>query len=251
MSAVVRPLTPRLPSPSSAPREAGNRLLAVLPESDYLRLLPELKPVRLESQEVLYEEGEPLDYVYFPVNAVVSLMSVLEDGATVEVAMVGRRGLVGIQAILGAQTAAHWTVTQVAGEAWRMRARTLVEFCRTSETLSRLLARYCRALLTQYAQRAVCNCRHSVLQRLSTWLLMMADSTGGDCDLPLTQDLISRRLGSRRATITVAINQLEDLRVVRSQRGQIRVLDRVRLEEFACECYATMTADLESVCLDN
>ncbi len=238
MSAVVKPRLCEAREPSLS------KLLAALPGEEYRRLRPDLEPVRLGFNEVIYESGEPIRYVYFPSNALVSMLAVLEDGATVEVGMVGGQGVVGIPAVLGDARATNWTVVQVAGSAMRMRARSLKEWFGASEPFARLLAHYYGALVTQISQRAVCNARHTVTQRLCTWLLMAHDRLG-DTRLPLTQDLISRRLGSRRASVTKAVNDLQALGIITHGRGYTTIVDRPKLEALGCECYAVISAATE------
>lgn len=230
----------------AAPAAAGNSLLAALPREEYLRLLPELEPVHLKYDETVYEQGDPIRYVYFPAGAVVSLLSLLEDGTTVEVGMVGRHGLTGVSLILEADKTSFWTVTQVEGGAVRMRACALKDWVWRSEALRGLITGYYRALITQFCQRAVCNRRHMTMQRLCTWLLMVSDRTGAE-DLPLTQDLIARRLGSRRATVTEIYNQLQSGGAIRYSRGHTRILDRRMLEGLACECYAVMETEAREI----
>jgi CRP-like cAMP-binding protein len=240
MSTAVRSLIREVP----LTRE--NRLLAALPEDEYERLQCDLERIRLNFNEVIYEYGEPIRYVYFPIKAVVSMLAMLEDGTTVEVGMVGNFGMVGISAILGANRSQNWTVVQIAGEATRMKANTLKEWFHRSEALHRLLTRFYRSLITQFCQRAACNCRHMVMHRLCTWLLMTQDCIGTN-DLKLTQDLISRRLGSRRASVTGAYNRLQKMGLVRYSRGHVTLLDRTQLEALACECYQIMKEESDKI----
>lgn len=228
------------------PTAVENSLLSALPREEYLRLLPELEPVRLRYNETIYEQGDPISYVYFPAGAVVSLLSLLEDGTTVEVGMVGRNGVVGVPVILEADKTSFWTVAQVEGMALRMRADVLKDLFRRSGRLHGLLAGYYRALITQFCQRAVCNRRHMAMQRLCTWLLMVRDRLGAD-HIPLTQDLIARRLGSRRATVTDIYNHLQSAGAIRYSRGHTTVLDSRVLESLACECYAVMETEAGEV----
>lgn len=221
---------------------AGNRLLDALPYGEYERLLPYLESVRLNLNEVIYESGQPLKYVYFPVSALVSVLSILEDGTTVEVWMVGSSGMVGVASLLGAKCASHWTVVQVAGEALRMEVCALTELLGQIDSLRGQLTRYYRGLITHISQRAVCNARHMVMQRLCTWLLMARDCLGST-HLPLTQDLISRRLGSRRASVTQAMGDLQQMGIIDHGRGYTSVIDPGRLETFACECYAVISTE--------
>ena len=239
MSALIKPF-PREAREEFRTAGATNALLSALPQAEYARLLPHLEPVRLHYNEVIYECEEPIRHVYFPSSALVSLLSILEDGATVEVGMVGNCGMTGIAFILGASRATNWTVVQVAGDAMRMEARVLRHWFAEGGPFARLLAGYYRALITQISQRAVCNVRHMVMQRLCTWLLMAQDRLGSN-HLPMTQDLISRRLGSRRASVTKAACDLQSMGIIDHGRGYISITDRRQLEALACECYAIIS----------
>lgn len=222
----------------------GNKLLAALPVGEYKRFLLDLEPVHLNSNQVIYESGEPIDHVYFPANSLVSMLALLEDGTTVEIGMIGSYGMVGIPAILGANRATNWTLVQVAGEAMRMKASVLKDWFNESEPFSRLLSQYYRDLITQISQRAVCNVRHMVMQRLCTWLLMAHDLLESD-HLPLTQDLISRRLGSRRASVTKVVNDLQNMGIINHGRGYTTIINRRGLKSLACECYSIISAEYE------
>lgn len=240
MSATIRTLIREVPTA----RE--NQLLAALPEDESQRLAVDLEPIYLNFNQVLYEYDEPIRYVYFPQSAVVSMLAVLEDGTTVEVGMVGNSGMVGISAILGAHRAPNWTVVQIEGCALRMGADAFKDWFAQPCAFGSLLTRFYRALITQFCQRAVCNCRHMIMQRLCTWLLMTRDSYGAD-ELPLTQDLISRRLGSRRASVTGAYNRLQKMGVLYYGRGHVRILDGAQLEGLACECYQIIKREADHV----
>jgi CRP-like cAMP-binding protein len=218
------------------PLTRENRLLAALPGNEYERLMGELERVHLNLDEAIYEYGEQIRHVYFLQEAVVSMLAILEDGTTLEVGMLGNNGMVGISVILGAKRATNLTVVEIPGGAMRMKVSSLKEWLARSEVLNRLLMRSYRSLITQFCQRAACNCRHMVLHRLCTWLLMAEDCLGR-ADLPVTQDLISRRLGSRRASVTEAYNYLQKTGLVRYSRGHVTLLDRPQLETLACECY--------------
>jgi CRP-like cAMP-binding protein len=207
---------------------------------------PHLEVVHLRLNQAVYESGDSIRYVYFPRNCVLSDVAVLEDGTTIEVGMIGSLGLAGSAVVLGDSSASCLTVVQIEGEAYRLRAGKLVECCKLSYTFNKVLLSYYRALSIQYFQRAACNCRHTILQRLSTWLLMIHDCIRTD-ELPLTQDLISRRLGSRRASVTLAYDQLQTDGCVRYTRGQLTVLNRMRLESLACECYRLIRNETQMV----
>lgn len=228
------------------PLTRENRLLAALPGDEYQGLLSELERVYLNLDEAIYEYGEQIRYVYFPQEAVVSMLAILEDGTTLEVGMVGNDCMVGISVILGANRARNLTVVEIPGEAVRMRVSSLKKWLDRSEVFNQLLMRSYRSLITQFCQRAACNCRHMVLHRLCTWLLMAEDCLGR-ADLPVTQDLISRRLGSRRASVTGAYNHLQQIGLVRYSRGHVTLLDRPQLETLACECYQIIKDESQQI----
>lgn len=217
----------------------SNKLLKDLPDEDFARLLPDLEPVWLPFGENLYELEEKIPFVYFPENAIVSHLHILEDGSTTETAMIGKEGMVGLSAIFGSRPPARWTQVTLAGAALKMKTEVLrQEFARGGAAQHLLLA-YASARLTQLSQRAVCNARHTVGERLSCWLLMIHDRAGDD-HLPLTQEQIARHLGARRASISEAAKTLRDEQAISYSRGHINVLDRQLLEAAACECYPVL-----------
>jgi CRP-like cAMP-binding protein len=216
-----------------------NKLLTALPGEDFARLLPYLEPVSLAFGEELYEMGNPIRSVYFPETAVISHMHLLADGSTAEAAMIGREGLVGISAIFDTNPPAYWSQVMIAGSALRTSTEAIKREFARGGALQRLLLSYTGARLTQLSQRAVCNGRHRVEERLCSWLLMVQDRAG-DAQLTFTHDQIARHLGTRRAGITSAANALRENRIISYIRGQIRILDRERLEAAACECYQTL-----------
>ncbi len=222
-----------------------NRLLAALSASEYQRLVPHLEFVSLPLKQILYDSGELLRYVYFPNNqTIVSLVSTMEDGSTVEVGLVGNEGMVGIPVILGGNSTTNEAVVQMAGNAMRMNARLLkVEFERGGE-LQRLLLLYTQALLTLVSQTAVCNRLHTVEERLARWLLLVQERIHSD-ELPLTQELISHMLGTRRAGVTVAAGTLSQAGMIRSTRGRITIVNQEDLEATSCECYRLIKAEFE------
>jgi CRP-like cAMP-binding protein len=230
---------------SSSPSPQNSILSALEPE-DYRLIHPHLEPVQLRLNQAVYESGDTVRYVYFPRSCVLSDLAVLEDGTTIEVGMIGSLGLAGSAVVLGDSSATCLTVVEIEGEAYRFRTGKLVECCRLSDTLNRMILTYYRALSVQYFQRAACNCRHTILQRLSAWLLMVHDCIRSD-ELPLTQDLISRRLGSRRASVTLAYDQLQTGGCIRYTRGQLTILNRMRLECLACECYRIIRDETQKV----
>jgi CRP-like cAMP-binding protein len=214
-----------------------NRLLAALAPPDRERIYPHLKLVPMPLAKVIYEPGEVLRYVYFPTDSIVSLMYTTADGAAAEIAIVGNDGLVGIAILLGGGTTPSRAVVQSAGSAYRIRAQQLEEeFHRNGET-QQLLLRYTQALITQMAQTVVCNRYHSVEQQLCRWLLLSLDRLSSN-RLTMTHELIANMLGVRREGVTDAAGKLQKPGVIRYTRGRIEVLDRPKLEQRCCECYA-------------
>jgi CRP-like cAMP-binding protein len=223
-----------------------NHVLGALPEDIFPKISPHLRPIYLPTNDPVYNCGEAIRWVYFPLDCVISSLAIMEDGATVEVCMAGREGIAGMSAIIGGGVASNWTRVQIAGNAVRMRANVLREMFVEFEPMQQLLLRTYRSLITQISQRSVCNCRHTLSQRLCCWLLMLHDRVDGDA-LPLTHELIAQRLGARRAGITTAACLLQSENVIRYSRGLIHILERRRLEELSCECYRIHKKEFESV----
>ena len=224
------------------PRE--NRLLAALPEAEYRRLEPALQAVALSPGLALYESGRTQPWLYFPAGGIVSLLYLLEDGSSTEIALAGREGVVGISLFMGGGMTPSRAVVQIAGHGWRMRAAPMRRsFARAGE-LQPLLLRYTQALITQMTQTAVCNRHHSVEQQLCRWLLLSLDRLPSS-ELKMTQDLIANMLGVRREGVTRAAGRLQQRGLIRYSRGHITVLDRARLEARACECYAVVRRESE------
>lgn len=213
-----------------------NRLLQTLPESDLRRLEKHLVRVHLKQDQSLYVQGDAYEYLYFPLDSVVSVVAVLDDGATVEVSMTGREGVTGIVSMFGDERARNWTRVLIAGGAMRAKADAVRQLFTQSEAAQRRLLGYYRSLLTQISQRAVCNGRHTILQRLACWLLMLHDRVGAD-QIRLTQEEMAGKLGVRRAGVTQAARHLLTAEAVNYNHGRINVLDRSALECIACECY--------------
>ncbi|AKU12126.1 cAMP-binding protein [Azoarcus sp. CIB] len=232
---------------SHDPRQ--NHLLAALPADDYARLAPQLELIPLALGDVLYESGIQMYHVYFPTDSIVSLLYVMEDGATVEIAMVGNEGVVGISLFMGGETTPSRAVVQSAGHAYRLTSQALKdEFDRVggrrSGALHNLLLRYAQALLTQMAQTAVCNRHHSLDQQLCRWLLLSLDRLLVN-ELIMTQELIANMLGVRREGVTEAAGKLQKAGVIEYRRGHITILDRPGLEARACECYAVVKREFD------
>jgi CRP-like cAMP-binding protein len=221
-----------------------NQLLAALPEAEWQRWLPQLEPVEMPLGRVLYESGSKLTHVYFPSTSIVSLLYVMEDGASAEIAVVGHEGIVGISLFMGGQSTTSRAVVQSAGQGFRLKANLMMrEFNRAGPVLH-LLLRYTQALLTQMAQTAVCNRHHSLDQQLCRWLLLSLDRLQSE-KLVMTQELIANMLGVRREGVTEAAGQLQQAGLIEYRRGHITVLDRVRLEQRACECYAVVKKEYD------
>jgi len=221
-----------------------NHILAALQEAARDRVFPELQLVPMPLGRVLYESGDPLLHVYFPVDSIVSLLYVMENGASAEISVVGNEGLIGIALFMGGETTPSRAIVQSAGYAYRLPARRLKnEFSRHGE-LQLLLLRYTQALITQMSQTAVCNRHHSVDQQLCRWLLLSLDRLPTN-QLVMTQELIANMLGVRREGVTDAAGKLQKLGVIQYARGQITVLDRPHLEKLSCECYKVVKAETD------
>ena len=224
-------------SPPHTPKQ--NHLLAALPAADYERLLPHLERVSLPLGWVVYEAGGEQGYVYFPTTSIVSLLYVLEDGASAEIAVTCNDGLVGIALFMGGETTPSRAVVQCAGHGYRLRASVLKGEFERGGPLQLLLLRYTQALITQMSQTAVCNRHHTVEQQLCRWLLLSLDRVQSNA-LVMTQELIANMLGVRREGVTEAAGKLQKAGLIHYSRGQITVLDRPQLEAQVCECYAVV-----------
>ena len=226
------------------PGPKSNRLLAALSSAELKRLRPHLELVSLPLGHVVYESGRTLEHLYFPTDSIVSLLYVMEDGASAEIAVVGKDGVVGISLFMGGESTPSRAVVQSAGSAYRLPARFLeIEFKRGG-SLQHLLLRYTQALITQMAQTAVCNRHHSVDQQLCRWLLLSLDRLESS-DLVMTQELIANMLGVRREGVTAAAGKLAKAGVINYRRGHITVLDRPQLETLSCECYAVVRRECD------
>lgn len=221
-----------------------NQLLAALPKAEWLRWLPDLEPVELPLGTVLYESGCNMPYVYFPTNAIVSLLYVLEDGASAEIAVVGFEGVVGISIFMGGGSTPSRAVVQSAGSGFRLRADLVKQEFSRSGPVMHLMLRYTQALITQMSQTAVCNRHHSLDQQLCRWLLLSLDRLQGH-QLVMTQELIANMLGVRREGVTEAALKLQKAALISYTRGHISVLDRPGLEQRTCECYAVVKREYD------
>ncbi len=227
-----------------APDPSTNHLLASLPPDEWARIAPLLEAVALPLGQVLYESGNKMTHVYFPTTAIVSLLYVLENGSSAEIAVVGHEGVVGISLFMGGETTPSRAVVQSAGKGYRLRGPWIKEEFARSGPVMHLMLRYTQALITQMAQTAVCNRHHTLDQQLCRWLLLSLDRLKGD-DLVMTQELIANMLGVRREGVTEAAVKLQKLKLIRYTRGRITVLDRTGLEERVCECYAVVKKEYD------
>ncbi len=224
---------------AGVPHTGENELLAALPPAELARWSPLLEPVTLKLGQVLSESGTPIGHVYFPTTAIVSLLYVLADGASAEIAVVGREGVVGISLFMGGETTPSRAVVQSAGTGFRLRGQAMKDAFEGAGPVMHLMLRYTQALITQMAQTAVCNRHHSLDQQLCRWLLLSLDRLKGH-ELVMTQELIANMLGVRREGVTEAALKLQASGLIRYVRGHISVLDRPGLEARTCECYAAV-----------
>jgi CRP-like cAMP-binding protein len=227
------------PVPSEKQNPRQNQLLAALPEADYARLLPDLELVPLPLGWVVYEAGGQLGYVYFPTTSIISLLYVMEDGSSAEIAVTGNDGLVGIALFMGGESTPSRAVVQSAGYGYRLKAVVLQREFKQGGQLQYLALRYTQSLITQMAQTAVCNRHHSVEQQLCRWLLLSLDRLPTN-ELAMTQELIANMLGVRREGVTQAAGNLQADGLIHYSRGHITVLDRPKLEKRVCECYSVV-----------
>ena len=223
-----------------------NRLLSHLLAADADFLLPQIRITRLSFNDIIFEYGDSIDDVYFPLDSVVSNLAIMEDGTTIEISMVGNEGVIGLSALLGGGSARHWTRMCIGGSLARLSVSALEHTFTSKEGALKHIMRSYSSLIMQVSQRAVCNARHTVLERLTCWLLMIHDRVG-DENLKLTQEAIASRLGARRAGITVAAGILQSAGGIEYRRGQLHIKDRMALEEAVCECYPIMKLEYDAV----
>jgi CRP-like cAMP-binding protein len=232
---------------SHTPRQ--NHILTALPEEIYERLLPHLEPVSIPLGDVLYESGIQMHHIYFPVTSIVSLLYVMENGASAEIAIVGNEGFVGISLFMGGESALNRAVVQSSGEAYRLPGRILKDEFERGGPLQHLFLRYTQALLTQMAQTAACNRHHTLDQQFCRWLLLSIDRLPSN-ELVMTQELIANMLGVRREGVTEAAGNVQKAGLISYQRGHITVLDREGLEARVCECYAVVKKEFDRLLPD-
>jgi CRP-like cAMP-binding protein len=230
-----------MPTPHSPTQ---NHLLAALPVTEFDRLSPHLELVPMPLGEALYESGGHLQHVYFPTTSIVSLLYVLANGASAEIAVVGNEGILGISLFMGGETTPSRAVVQSAGYGYRLKAQLLKQEFNRAGPVLHLLLRYTQALITQMAQTAVCNRHHSVDQQLCRWLLLSLDRLASN-ELSMTQELIANMLGVRREGVTEAAGKLQDAGLIQYRRGKITVLDRPGLEARSCECYQVVKTEFD------
>ena len=232
-----------------APEPKLNHLLSALPPEEAGRWKPQLERVEMPLGQVLYESGRTLSHVYFPTTAIVSLLYVMENGASAEIAVVGNEGIVGISLFMGGESTPSRAVVQSAGSGFRLRAQIIKDEFNRSGPVMHLLLRYTQALITQMAQTAVCNRHHSLDQQLCRWLLLSLDRLKSS-ELVMTQELIANMLGVRREGVTEAALKLQSAGLIRYARGRISVLDRQGLEARTCECYAVVKKEYDRLLPD-
>jgi CRP-like cAMP-binding protein len=228
---------------------AENHLLAALPAQERARIFPGLELVQMTLGEAISSPGNQMRHVYFPTTSIVSLLYVMEDGSSAEIAVVGNEGIVGVSLFMGGETTSSWAVVQSAGFAYRLNGQLLKDAFFRAGPLQRLLLRYTQALLTQMAQTAVCNRHHSVDQQLCRWLLLSLDRLPSN-QLVMTQELIANMLGVRREGVTEAAGNLQDAGLISYARGKITVTDRAGLEGRVCECYRVVKTESDRLLPD-
>jgi CRP-like cAMP-binding protein len=229
------------PASNSSPR---NRLLAALPPEEYEQLQPYLELVALGFKQILYQPREPIEYVYFPNNGVISMLNFTEEGQSVEVGTVGNEGMVGLPIFWGAQEIPGQAFSQVPGEALRISTEAFQREVKPEGTLYRLLQRYTQALFNMVAQNATCNRLHSIEERCCRWLLMTRDRVDTD-DFPLTQEFLAQMLGVHRASVSVVAATMQKTGFIRYSRGKMTIVDRAGLEDISCECYGVINGEFK------
>ncbi|AIE74769.1 MULTISPECIES: Crp/Fnr family transcriptional regulator [unclassified Synechocystis] len=213
-----------------------NQLLGLLPVESYERLAPHLQKVSYKSGTVLYEPNEVMDFAYFPNTAMISVVSIMEDGSTTEIGLIGNEGMVGLPIILGGKQNISRVIVQVSGETWKLSAEILLREFQQSPPTQRILLLYTQARLTQVSQSAACNRQHKIEERLARWLMSVHDCVQAD-EIPLTQEFVANMLGVRRSGVTIAANSLQQSGMITYRRGKITLLDYDALKQTSCECY--------------
>jgi CRP-like cAMP-binding protein len=221
-----------------------NRLLTVLPRAEYDRLRPHLEKVSLPLREILYEAGGPISHVFFPLNGVVSLVILIDGDISLEVGTIGNEGMAGTPVFLGSESSPTRAISQVAGDALRMKAKVFRDEMKRGGSLYGVVQRYTQAMINQISQSVVCNHRHSVQKRMCRWLLMSHDRVGAD-EFHLTQEFLAQMLGVCRPTVTAVAGTLQKAGLISYHRGRLTVLDRKGLEAASCECYEVVAKELD------
>ncbi|MGE5651158.1 Crp/Fnr family transcriptional regulator [Noviherbaspirillum sp. UKPF54] len=221
-----------------------NRLLAALSPAEFARLSPQLELVPIHLDDVLYESGSRMAHAYFPTTSIISLLHIMEDGASTGIAVVGNEGILGISLFMGGETTPSRAVVQSSGYGYRLKAQLLKDEFNRAGPMLHLLLRYTQALITQIAQTAVCNRHHSIEQQLCRWLLLILDRLSSN-ELRMTQELIANMLGVRREGVTEAAGKLQAAGLIHYSRGHITVIDRKGVEALACECYAVVKKEFD------
>jgi len=234
-----------MPKATPSKKLVPNRLLAQLPQEDYERLEPHLKPVTLKSKQILYDVGQPINYVYFPIKSLISVVVLMEDGEPAEAGLIGYEGMSGIPILLGQRTSSQRNIVQSPNGALRLETKYLKEEYNRGGVLKDLLLRYLHSFLLQVSQTAGCNGRHKLDQRLARWLLMVQDRVQSS-EFLLTQEFISQMLGVYRPGVSIAANTLQRAGLIDYHRGKIKVLNRDGLEQSSCECYAAVSLNARS-----
>jgi len=229
-----------VPTGIASRNELLNQLLEI-PEVA-VSLIPELRIATLTPNQVLYEQGDKINSVYFPLDSVISGLAIMEDGTTMETSMVGRDSMIGVSSLLGSGLSRQWTWVTIGGSAINLEVRFLEKLFVQNEVVLKSLLKCYRSLITQVSQRCVCNTRHTIMERLCCWLLMVHDRVG-DNNLNLTQEMIASRVGARRAGITVAAGMLQEMNAIHYRRGRFHIGNRDLLEQVVCECYSIMRTD--------
>jgi len=239
MTLSVTRARPERAATSSLQTPKQNQILAALPAEEYARLLPHLELVQLPLGKVLYEPGVEMDYLYFPISGIISLLYVMRNGASAEIALTGNEGLVGVSLFMGGESTTSRAVAENAGASYRLKSAKLKKEFALGGPLQYLALRYTQALMTQMAQTAACNLHHTLDQQLCRWLLLSMDRLPGD-ELTMTQKLVSKMLGVTLGGVTVALDKLQAGGMIRYSRGVITLLNRPKLEVRVCECYAAV-----------
>jgi CRP-like cAMP-binding protein len=233
-------------SEKSPPPASQNRLLAALPHEEYERLAPHLQTVSFEQGQSLYDPNEPIEYAYFPLSGVTSMLVTTRAGASIEVGLVGREGFIGFQPLLGVTSAPNGAITQIPGFSLKIKSETLKEAFDRGGPLQAILHRHIQSQIVQMAQGAACNRLHEMNERLARWLLMMHDRAESD-KLPLTHEFLSQMLGANRATVSLTAATIQQAGYIRYTRGKLTVRDVEGLEDVSCECYRIVKTRYEDI----